>query len=65
MNKKRANKLKAEVAMMAGMANVPEGALRDHTQAMMQVAAFYGYYRGLGFTEAQAAIKAKRAIEGK
>ena len=65
MNKKRATKLKAEVAMMVGMANVPEGAHREHTHAMTEAAVFYGYYRGLGFTEGQAAIKAKRAIEGK
>lgn len=65
MTKTRVKKIKAEVAIMVGLANVPEGAHRDHLLAMMEVAVFYGYYRGLGFSEGHAADKAKRAIEGK
>ena len=65
MNKKRADSLKTEAAMMVGMLKVPDGHMREFAQAMMEVGVFYGYYRGLGFDAKQAAIKAKKSIEGK
>lgn len=65
MKRKRIELLKTEAAMMVGMSGVPDGHMREFTQAMTESAMFYGYYRGLGFSEKASAEKAKKCVEHK